>query len=56
MPVTLEVGGELRHLDSQERLQHLEVVTRVRPSVVEIDPERNLLDSDLSNNRRKLSP
>jgi hypothetical protein len=52
MPVELRVGAEVLRLDSRERRQTVEVVTRERPSEVVLDPRDLLLDYDRTNNRR----
>lgn len=58
MPVTLRVetgeGGTDVRLTSRERTQRVEVETEARPRAVELDPDRALLDSDRSDNRREL--
>ncbi len=54
MPVTLRVGTVQRQLDSEQRYQVVEITTAEEPTTVELDPQRVLLDSNLSNNRSKL--
>jgi hypothetical protein len=51
MPVTLEVGDVRRTLDSRDRLQVAEVVTRQRPAEAVLDPDGVLLIVDRSTNR-----
>lgn len=51
MPVTLQVGGATRTLDSRERVQTVTVVTPERPTEAVLDPRRVLIDMDWSNNR-----
>jgi hypothetical protein len=51
MPTTLEVGEVTRRLESRERRQVVEVVTRERPVYAVLDPENVLLDFDTTNNR-----
>jgi hypothetical protein len=51
MPVTLEVGDVRRTLDSRDRLQVAEVVTRQRPAEAVLDPDVVLLIVDRSTNR-----
>jgi hypothetical protein len=55
MPVELHVGEERRRLESRERRQVVEVITRERPRESVLDPEDVLLDLDPSNNRRAIS-
>jgi hypothetical protein len=52
MPVTLEVGDETRLLESRDRRQRVEIITRERPEEAVLDPEDVLLDIDPTNNRR----
>lgn len=51
MPVTLQVGGVTRTLDSRERVQTVTVVTPERPTEAVLDPRRVLIDMDWTNNR-----
>lgn len=55
MPVELQVGETRRRLESRERRQVVEVVTRERPRESVLDPEDVLLDLDPTNNRRAIS-
>jgi hypothetical protein len=55
MPVTLQVGDSSQRLESRERHQVVEVVTRARPAEAVLDPENVLLDYDVRNNRRTVS-
>jgi aminopeptidase N len=52
MPVELQVADTVVTLDSRERRQVAEVVTRERPREAVLDPRDVLLDLDPSNNRR----
>jgi hypothetical protein len=52
MPVELQVADTVVTLDSRERRQVAEVVTRERPREAVLDPRGVLLDLDPSNNRR----
>jgi hypothetical protein len=52
MPVELQVADAVVTLDSRERRQVAEVVTRERPREAVLDPRGVLLDLDPSNNRR----
>ncbi|HEX7051856.1 MAG TPA: M1 family metallopeptidase [Longimicrobiales bacterium] len=52
MPVTLEVAGVRKVLDSRERIQTVAVVTPERPDAVVLDPDTAVLETDRSNNRR----
>jgi hypothetical protein len=54
MPVELQVGQQRQRLESPERRQVVEVVTRERPSEVRLDPDDVLLDINVANNRRTL--
>lgn len=51
MPVTLQVGGATRTLDSRERVQTVTVTTPERPTEAVLDPRRVLIDMDWTNNR-----
>jgi hypothetical protein len=55
MPVVLRVGDVTRTLESRERRQVVEVVTRERPREVVLDPETVLLDLDRTNDRRPVT-
>ncbi len=55
MPVTLQVGELRRTLDSRERRQVVEVITRERPAEAVLDPESVLLDLDPTTHRRAVS-
>ena len=52
MPVELQVGDATRRLESRERRQVVEVVTRARPAEAVLDPGVKLLDVDRTNNRK----
>jgi aminopeptidase N len=52
MPVELRVGDQVVTLQSRERRQVAEVVTRTRPTEAVLDPRDVLLDVDPTNNRR----
>lgn len=54
MPVELRVGEETVTLDSRERRQVAEVVSRERPREAVLDPRDVLLDIDPANNRREI--
>jgi aminopeptidase N len=54
MPVTLQVGDETLLLESRDRRQRVEVITRERPEEAVLDPEDVLLDIDPTNNRRSV--
>ncbi len=54
MPVVLKVGELTQKLDSRERSQVVEVVTRERPTEVVLDPSFSLLDLKPANNRKPL--
>ncbi|HEV2149120.1 MAG TPA: M1 family metallopeptidase [Longimicrobiaceae bacterium] len=51
MPVELRVGDVSRTLESRERSQTVEVVTRTRPREAVLDPRQVLLDLDRTNDR-----
>jgi len=51
MPVTLAVGGDRVRIDGREREIVVEVATEERPETVELDPDREVLDVDRSNDR-----
>jgi hypothetical protein len=52
MPVELQVGSEVRTLESRDRRQVVTVVTGSRPSEVVLDPRDVLIDIDPGNNRQ----
>jgi hypothetical protein len=54
MPVELQVGTHRERLDSQDRRQTVSVTTAERPSAVILDPDQQLLERDILNNRRTL--
>jgi hypothetical protein len=54
MPVTVQVGSEIRELTGPDREQRVEVVTAERPEAVVVDPESVLLDIEPANNRQEL--
>lgn len=55
MPVTLQVGSEIRKLDSRDRVQRVTITSAVRPAEVVLDPDRALIDAARDNNRRVLA-
>jgi hypothetical protein len=55
MPVTLQVGSEIRKLDSRDRVQRVTITSAVRPAEVVLDPNRALIDAARDNNRRVLA-
>jgi hypothetical protein len=60
MPVTLRLlgsDGPARdtRIETRKRSASVEVVTEVRPVAVELDPDRQLLDADRSDNRRDVT-
>jgi hypothetical protein len=54
MPVIIKVGSDTRTLDSKDRTQTVEVITRDKPVDVVLDPDMILLDTDPANNKKTL--
>ena len=55
MPVVLQVGDTTQVLESREREQQVEVMTRSKPAEATLDPRNVLIDIIPSNNRRIVS-
>ena len=51
MPVTLQVGGATRRLESREPIQTVTVQTPERPTEAVLDPRRIIIDINPANNR-----
>lgn len=54
MPVTVEAGDASVRVEARERSTTVELLTDDRPATVELDPDRELLDTDRSNDRKPL--
>jgi aminopeptidase N len=55
MPVDVRVGDVTQRIDGSDARQVVTVTTATKPAEVELDPERMLIELDVSNNRKPLS-